>query len=52
MKILYGFCVGGPKDRGTMANENRRVKLPGGAYIYVPAAGVTPAQWKWYEDKK
>lgn len=50
-QVRHGLCVGGPKDRQTLATQQPgRVTHPddpNGFYVYKSAIGTTPSQWLW-----
>lgn len=55
MNVLSGICVGGPRDKQSLATmSGRRVTHPGdvsGAYFHRAAQGTTPSQWIWVKNK-
>lgn len=50
--VLTGICRGGPRDKKVHTTMmGRKSVIPGheheGFYIYTPAQGPTPAEWRW-----
>lgn len=53
--VLTAICRNGPLHGKVRANQSRRLvpddKAPS-FYVYVPAKGPSPAEWRWIEAKK
>lgn len=56
LSALSGICVGGPKDRQSLATmSGRRVEHPddpSGFYVWKAASGVEPSKWVWITKKE
>ena len=50
-KALTGICKGGPLDRTMRTHTSARLPAEGGFYIFSPAKGATPGEWRWVELK-
>lgn len=54
--VRHGLCVGGPKDRQTLATMQpgvvRHPSDAGGYYVFKTAIGPTPAKWLWIKSKE
>lgn len=55
-QVRHGLCVGGPKDRQTLATMTpgvvRHPADPSGYYVFRAAQGPIPAKWLWIEQKE
>lgn len=47
-----GIARGGPLDGRVQTSESTRLPAEGGFYVFTPARGATPGEWRWIEEKK
>ena len=49
--VSYGICRGGPHNGRPHAEQNAKRWAPSdgaeGFYVFRPASGTTPGEWKW-----
>ncbi len=50
--VYHGICRQGPKNGKVHAQrDSKRYDQPDGFYVWRPASGPTPAEWRWIDKK-